>query len=157
MKAEYLNPFLKSAVETFTIMVNLPVTLGKIYLLKEPNKTDISSIIEFLGDLSGKVAMSYTTEVALKISSKFLGEPVKELNENVADCLNEIANIVAGSAKKYLQSYHLTMSLPSIVRGHSKMIENSRNIPVICIPFNCELGSFIMEAKIRKKGSLLDD
>jgi len=156
MKAEYLNPFLKSAVETFIVMVNLPVTLGKIYLLKEPNKADISSIIEFSGDITGKVAISYTLDVALKISSKFLGETVKELNADVADCLGEIANIIAGSAKKYLQSYRLTMSLPSIIRGQSKMIESSKNLPVICIPFNSEIGSFVMEAKITPRGSLLD-
>jgi len=148
MKAEYLNPFLKSTVETFKIMVDIPITLGKIYLLKEPNNTDISSVIEFSGDAIGKVSILYTKDVALKISSKFLGEKVTELNEEVADCLGEIANIIAGSAKKYLPSMRLTISLPSIVRGPSKITEISKNVPVICIPFNSEVGGFIMEFKM---------
>jgi len=156
MKAEYLNPFLKSTVETFSIMVNLPVTLGKIYLLKEPNKTDISSLLEFSGDVRGKVAILYTLDVALKISSKFLGEKITELNEDVADSIREIANIIAGSAKKYMPALHLTMSLPSIVRGPSRILEG-RKLPVICVPFNCELGSFIMEAKMSSGTSLLDN
>jgi len=148
MKAEYLNPFLKSTMETFKIMVDIPVTLGNIYLLKEPNNTDISSVVEFSGDVTGKVSILYTLDVALKISSKFLGENMKDLNEDVADCLGEIANIIAGSAKKYLPSMRFTISLPSIVRGKSKITEISKNIPVICIPFNSEVGGFIMEFKL---------
>jgi len=154
MKAEYLNPFLKSTVETFKIMIDIPVTLGKIYLLKEPNNMDISSVVEFSGDVIGKVSILYTLDVALKISSKFLGEKMTDLNEDVADCIREIANIIAGSAKKYLPSMRLTISLPSIVRGQSKIIETSKNVPVICIPFNSEVGSFIMEARMTSRGSL---
>jgi len=156
MKAEYLNPFLKSTVETFNIMVNLPVTLGHIYLLKEPNKTDISSLLEFTGDIRGKVAMLYTLDVALKISSKFLGEKVTELNEDVADSIREIANIIAGCAKKYMPALHWTLSLPSIVRGPSRILEG-KNLPVVCIPFYSELGGFIMEAKMSYSKSRLDD
>jgi len=156
MKAEYLNPFLKSTVETFNIMVNLPVTVGNIYLLKEPNKTDISSLLEFSGDIRGKVAMLYTLDVALKISSKFLGEKITELNEDVADSIREITNIIAGSAKKYMPSMHWTLSLPSIVRGPSKILEGKK-LPVICIPFSSELGGFIMEAKMSSGKSVFDD
>jgi len=81
---------------------------------------------------------------------------VTELNEDVADSIREIANIIAGSAKKYMPTLHLTMSLPSIVRGPSKILEGKK-LPVICIPFSCELGNFIMEAKMSSGTSLLDD
>jgi chemotaxis protein CheX len=151
MKAEYLNPFLKSTVETFKIMVDIPVALGRIYLLKEPNDTDIASVIEFSGDVIGKVAILYTKDVALKISSKFLGEKMTDLNGDVADCIREIANIIAGSAKKYMQSLRLTISLPTVVRGPVNIAEKRKDIPVICIPFNSEVGSFIMETKMTSR------
>ena len=145
MKAEHVNPFLKSAVETFKTMVGLPVVPGKPYLLKEAgNNVDISGVITISGDINEIVAMAYPLTTALKISSKFLGEEIKELNTNVADCIGELSNIITGFAKKDLQSLHLSISLPSIVRDRSPVV-NPKNVPIICIPFSSEIGDFVME------------
>jgi chemotaxis protein CheX len=147
MKAEYLNPFLKSTMETFKVMIGLPVKPRQVYLLKEPHSADISSIIEISGDIEGKLVMSYPLDVALKICSKFLSENLKELNKNVTDCIGEIANIITGFAKKDFQSLRLKMSLPSIVCGKTDL-KATKESPVICIPFDSEAGCFILEIKM---------
>jgi chemotaxis protein CheX len=147
MKAEHINPFLKSTIETFKTMVNLPITPGKLYLRKEPSKADISGVIGLSGDIRGYVVIAYPLDTALKISSRFLGEEIKELNANVADCIGEIANIITGFAKKDLQSLHLSISLPSIVRGQNNITDMPKDAPTICIPFESESGNFTMEIK----------
>jgi chemotaxis protein CheX len=151
MKAEHINPFLKSTIETFKTMVGLQVTPGKLYLRKEPNNSDISGVIGLSGDIRGAVIMAYPLVTALKISSKFLGEEIKELNASVADCVGEISNIITGFAKKDLQSLHLSISLPSIVRGQGHVVDMPKDAPVMCIPFDSECGSFTMEVSMVDK------
>jgi chemotaxis protein CheX len=145
MKVEYLNPFLKSAMDTFRTMVNIIVKPGKPYLLKDHASADISGIINISGSMNGVLAIAYPLPTALKISSKFLGEEITDLNANVADCIGELANIISGSAKQNLPTLRLSMSLPKILRGQSPTVEMPRDIPVICIPFESEAGDFVME------------
>lgn len=144
MKAEHVNPFLKSAAETFKTMVSLTVKPGKPFLRKEPGSADISCVLNISGDVSGVIAMSYPTKTALGICSKFLGEEMKELNASVADCIGELANIVTGFAKKDFQSMRLSISLPNIVYGQITGMPDGAS--VLCIPFESEAGSFIVEA-----------
>ncbi|MDR0516854.1 MAG: chemotaxis protein CheX [Fibromonadaceae bacterium] len=151
MKAEYINPFLKSTIETFKTMLGIPVTPGKLYLRKEPGNADISGVIGLSGDIRGVVIMAYPVDSAIKISSKFLGEEIKELNASVADCVGELSNIITGFAKKDLQSLHLSISLPSIVRGHNHVVDMPKDAPVMCIPFESEFGSFTMEVSMVEK------
>jgi chemotaxis protein CheX len=151
MKAEHVNPFLKSTIETFKTMVGLNVTPGKLFLRKEPHNADISGVIGLSGDIRGAVVMAYPAQTALKISSKFLAEDIKELNNSVADCVGEITNIITGFAKKDLQHLHLSISLPSIVRGSNHVVDMPKEAPVMCIPFSCECGDFIMEVSMVEK------
>ncbi len=151
MKAEHINPFLKSTIDTFKTMVGIAVTPGKLYLRKEPNNADISGVIGLSGDIRGAVVMAYPLATALKLCSKFVGEEIKELNASVADCIGEIANIITGFAKKDLQALHLSISLPSIVRGQGHVVDMPKEAPVMCIPFDSEVGSFVMEVSMVDK------
>ena len=144
MKAEHVNPFLKSTVETFKTMVGLAATPGKPYLF-ESGSTDISGVITITGDIHGTVAIAYPRGTALKISSKFLGEDINELNSSVNDCIGELSNIITGFAKKDLQSLRVSISLPKIMLDQSPTAYMPKGVPIMCIPFNSEIGSFVME------------
>jgi len=143
MKAEQVNPFLKSAVETFKTMVNLAVKPGTPYLRKEASQPEISGVVNISGDIRGTFAMTYPSATAIKVCSKFLGEEIKELNASVADCIGELTNIVTGFAKKNLKSLLFSISLPKVV--HNQTIIPT-DVPVICIPFESDMGTFIIEA-----------
>ncbi|MDR1811431.1 MAG: chemotaxis protein CheX [Candidatus Fibromonas sp.] len=145
MKAEHVNPFLKSTIETFKIMLNAAIKPGKPYLLKEHDNVDISGLISISGDITGMLALAYPLNTALKISSKFQGEEVKELNSSVSDCIGELSNIITGFAKKDLKSLHLSISLPRILRNQNPAIDMPKDAPVMCIPFDSEMGNFVME------------
>jgi len=145
MKAEHINPFLRSTIETFKTMVSLNVTPGKPYLLKEQNNMDISGIIHISGDITGVVAMAYPLPTALKICSKFLGEEIKELNKSVTDCIGELSNIVSGFAKKDMRTLRLSISLPKILQDQCPSVDMPKDAPIMCIPFDGEAGSFVME------------
>ncbi len=145
MKAEHINPFLKSTIETFSIMLNTAIKPGKPYLLKEHNSVDISGIISISGDITGMLALAYPLSTALRISSKFLSEEIKELNSKVSDSIGELSNICAGFAKKDLKNLHLYISLPRIVRNQNPAVDMPKDAPIMCIPFESDIGNFVME------------
>jgi len=143
MKAEQVNPFLRSAVETFKTMVNIAVKPGTPYLRKEVSIPDVSGVINISGDIKGTFAMTYPEATAIKICSKFLKEEIREMNADVIDCIGELTNIVTGFTKQELKSMKFSISLPSVVRNQAGI---SAGVPVICVPFESDIGSFVIEA-----------
>jgi chemotaxis protein CheX len=151
MKAENVNPFLKSTIDTFATMLGMTIKPGKVFLRSETTNSDISGVIGLSGDVRGAVVMGYPSATAMKIVSAFLGEEVNELNEDVADAIGELTNIITGFAKKDLSHLNLSISLPSIVRGENHMVDMPKEAPVMCVPFSGECGSFIMEVSMVEK------
>jgi chemotaxis protein CheX len=151
MKAEHVNPFLKSTIETFATMLSMEIKPGKIYLRNKPTNSDISGVIGLSGDIRGAVVMAYPTTSALKIVSAFIGETVTSLNDDVADAVGELTNIITGFAKKDLTDINMSISLPSIVRGENHMVDMPKEAPVMCIPFDGDSGPFVMEVSIMEK------
>jgi Predicted inhibitor of MCP methylation, homolog of CheC len=106
---------------------------------------DISGIIHISGDIIGILAMAYPLPTALNISSKFLGEEIRELNKSVTDCIGELSNIISGFAKKDMKTLHLSISLPKILRDQCPSVDMPKGAPVMCIPFDSEAGNFVMQ------------
>jgi chemotaxis protein CheX len=144
MKAEYINPFLKSTIETFKTMVNLAIKPGKIYLRSDTDAADVYAEINISGNLDGSIVMAYPRDTAIKVSSRFLGEEVRELNANAIDCVGELANIVTGFAKKDLHNLRLVISLPSVVQNREE-VNVPKGVPIVCVPFDSDAGRFIVE------------
>jgi chemotaxis protein CheX len=151
MKAEYINPFLKSTIETFATMLKKKIVPGKVYLRLEPHNTDISGVIGLSGDIRGAVVMAYPKETALKVVSAFIGEAVTEFDASVSDAIGELANIIIGYAKKDLTGISISISLPSVIRGANHLVDMPKNAPVVCIPFSGECGDFVIEVSIIEK------
>lgn len=151
MKAEHINPFLKSTIETFNTMLKKKANPGKIFLRQEPHNADISGVIGLSGDIRGAVVMAYPKATALSVVSAFLGENVTELNETVSDAIGELTNIITGYAKRDLSDLNLSISLPSVIRGQNHLVDMPKDAPVVCIPFTGECGDFIIEVSMVEK------
>lgn len=151
MKAEHINPFLKSTMDTFQTMLKRKIIPGKVFLRTQPHNADISGVIGLSGDIRGAVVMAYPKETALKVVSAFLGENVTDLNEMVADAIGELTNIITGYAKKDLMDLHMSISLPSVIRGVNHLVDMPKDAPVVCIPFSGECGEFVIEVSMVEK------
>ena len=151
MRAEHINPFLKSTMDTFKTMLKRTIVPGKVFLRKEPHNADISGVIGLSGDIRGAVVMAYPRETALKVVSAFLGEEVTELDATVSDAIGELTNIITGYAKKDLNDLQMSISLPSVIRGQNHLVDMPKDAPVVCIPFSGECGEFIIEVSMVEK------
>lgn len=149
MRAELINPFLKATLSTFQTMVNTSPAPGTPYVKAEPGLAhDISGIIGLSGGAKGAVIISFPTKTALAAVSAFIGLNVTQVDADVTDAVGELANIIAGAAKADLAGLNVTISLPSVVVGQNHKVTTPKDIPSIVIPFNCNLGEFIVEVCI---------
>ncbi|HRX84336.1 MAG TPA: chemotaxis protein CheX [Phycisphaerae bacterium] len=146
MDVKFINPFIQSVVRVFETMVHVKMSVGKPYLKSEDHSAaDVSGIIGFSGDAAGAVVISFSTDVACKSASQFAGITIDPQHPDFADAIGELANMVAGNAKKEFTDLNIKISLPSVVIGKQFTVSNSRTAPRIVIPCKCELGDIYVE------------
>jgi len=146
MDVKMINPFVHSVKRVFETMVHVKMTVGKPYVKKDNHlPADVSGIIGFSGDAAGAVVVSFSNAVACKAASSFAGIDIDENHADFADAIGELANMVAGNAKKEFTDLNIRISLPSVVIGQQFLVSNSRTAPRIVIPCTCELGDINVE------------
>jgi chemotaxis protein CheX len=151
MKVEYINPFIESVDEMFTMMLSSSATRGDIGVSKEvdTNPREIMALIGLSGHAKGMVSMAFPLSTALHMVNQLLGTETKSFDDSVADAVAEMVNIVAGGAKAKFKLEEgqtpLKLSLPTVVRGKSYDIQYPKNTVWIAVPFESEFGPFQMQ------------
>ena len=149
MNVEYINPFLIAVKNVFDTMINLPYRLGKP-VVKNSGTTayDVSGIIGISGEVIGCVVVSFPTQIALKVGSSLLGEELKKVDADCTDAIGEVANMIAGDAKKRFPKANTTISVPSVIIGSHKVAYPS-GLPIISIPCETDAGQFAIEVALK--------
>jgi chemotaxis protein CheX len=151
MKVEYINPFIKSTINTFHTMIGDTPKPGKPEIKKDPFPVfDISGVIGISGEAIGSVVLSYPKVVALKIASKFIQEDIKIVGKELADAIGEITNIIAGNAKQDLTQFKISISLPNVIIGTGHQIRTPGESPILIVPFVSAFGTFGLEVCIKE-------
>jgi chemotaxis protein CheX len=144
MNIAHIEPFIDSTVGLFRDMFKIESEYLTPYLLNRdsPYEWDISGIIGISGDSRGVVVISFEAAFATEITAGLVGRKVGIDDPDVIDVIGELVNIVAGNAKKGLEEFRLSISLPSIVKGFNHRISWPSNAPIIGIPFKTASGKF---------------
>ena len=149
MNVEFINPFIKALLNVLTTMAQTTVTAGKPKLKNDSiSKGDVSGIIGMIGPkIKGSFSISFDESLALTIMQRMLGERPDTLNEEVADMVGEITNMVTGGAKMELgeQGYEFDMATPAIVTGPSHSIVHQVSGPKLVITFTSPEGNVHLE------------
>jgi chemotaxis protein CheX len=150
IKVEHINPFVTSTMETFVKMVGIEAKPGKIALKKNTSLIyDVSGIIGLSGGAKGVVSLSFPKASALKITNKFMGANHSDFNPETNDAIGELANIVAGNAKKGLTEFNIQISLPSVIMGENHQIMEAKDVLSFVVPFTTECGDFHMGVSLK--------
>jgi len=151
MKVEWINPFLTATVETFSRMARVKVIPGRPYLFTDQqNSKDISGVIGLSGTLKGAVVIGMPQEVALQMVHKLVGTRYDKLTAEVSDGVGELANIIAGYAKKDITGEDIQIALPTVIYGPKHVVSMPSDVPVVVIPFESECGPFVIEVGMKK-------
>lgn len=142
-------PFINSVRLVFATMVKIPTTVDRPHFKSEPApQYDVSSIIGFSGDIVGSVVVSFQKEAAVQLVSAFAGMPIDPNTSDFPDAVCELANMIAGSAKKDL-GHNATITVPSVILGHGHQIARLSDVPCLVVPCKTPVGDFAVEVNIK--------
>jgi len=104
MKAEHVNPFIKSFIDILKSVAGIEVSIGKPFLKESPILLkDVAIIIGITSDLKGQVVISMDKDTALSVASHMMmGLPLNELDEMSKSALCEIGNMILGHSASEL-------------------------------------------------------
>lgn len=150
MDVRYINPFMRAIKNVFQTMLKLDVTLQKPHIKTDGRASaDVSGVIGFSGDATGCVVLSFPKEAACNIASTFAGMPISLESVDMVDAIGELANMVAGNAKKDFEGVRISISLPSVVIGADHIVGQSRMVPRLVLPCTSTLGNFFVEVAMK--------
>lgn len=152
VKVEHINPFIKATIETFKAMLAVDLKMGKPRLRGDTNTShDISGIIGISGDAKGAIALSFPKNTALDTVGKFIGEAIPDINADVTDAIGELANIIAGAAKKDLKDFSVSISLPTVITGAGHSVCEAKDVISMLVPFTYEDLTFDLAVALKSK------
>lgn len=150
MKVKYINPFLNASVNLFKEYMGFSAKAGSPYVLGDPQDlSEVSGIIGLAGETVGAVVLSFSRETAIAMVSKMENHSYTALSAEVIDGVGELINIIAGNAKRDLSDFRIEISLPGVITGTTYRIHWPDGIPVVCIPFESEVGPFSVNVSLR--------
>ncbi len=148
---DYAKCIAESTQEIFSSMIMLEVTPGAPYQRDKSKLTDsISGIIGLAGNIKGMLAIHLPTELALAVTTAFLGMEVEEIDDDVRDAIGELANMLGGNLKSALdpKGSEIKLSMPSTVSGEEYSIDCIADADEITVPFSLEGKTFLVELQI---------
>jgi chemotaxis protein CheX len=143
-------PFVNAVRNVFSTMVGIETTVQRPHVKGRPIASyDVSAIIGFGGEILGSVVLSLQTSAAEKLVEAFCGMHIDPADPDFADAVGELANMVAGGAKKDLHK-QASITTPSVIIGPGHMIARLKDVPCLVIPCTTEVGDFAVEISIKE-------
>ncbi|MDR1365557.1 MAG: chemotaxis protein CheX [Holosporales bacterium] len=109
---------------------------GQICEVSSVKLNEVTVFQEALGEVSGRICLSFSKQVAInlsnKIMSKICGENanIKEFNEDAEEALKELLNIILGKATALLEQDNLGLIFepPVISQDAEQMMEGASEV-----------------------------
>jgi len=149
LDSKLILPFVRSTMNVFTTMVKVTPEIGKPHMKEKVETTfDVSGIIGFSGDIVGSVVVSYQLETARSLINALVGMEIDPKSSDFADGIGELANMIAGNAKKDL-GVVANIAVPTVIIGRGHIIGRLSDVPCIVIPCRTSVGEFTVEVNIK--------
>lgn len=149
--SQFIAYFVHSVKDVLQTMAGVTVTVGAPARKQDPLGTyDVSGIIGFSGEFVGSMVLSFHRNTAVAIASSFAGAPVSADSPDFADAVGELANMIAGSAKRSFGG-GTSISVPSIIMGNGHSIARLQDVPCLVIPCKTAAGEFAVEVNIKPR------
>jgi chemotaxis protein CheX len=143
-------PFVNSVRSVFQTMVKVETTVNRPHLKTDATPSyDVSSIIGFTGDVIGNVVISLQLAAAKHLVAAFAGMQMEPGTPDFADAIGELANMIAGGAKKHLGTA-ASITVPTVIIGSGHQIARLSDVPCLVIPCQTPVGNFAVEVNIKQ-------
>ena len=111
---------------------------------------EVSALISFTGDVIGSMIISMNDTDCLKTVSRLLYSEVSEIDSDALDGMEELINIIAGSAAARFRS-NTGLGLPMILLGEKQRLRGTADSPWEFIRVKSDdLGEFLIGATLKE-------
>lgn len=132
-----INPFIEQTVYVFDAMLGWPVERRSISLKPDfAPALDVCGLVELRGARRGALALGGSRRLAGRVAAKLLGPGRCHVEEDVADCIGELTNTVAGRATASLHQYRVRISVPSVLMGLPAAGRIDCRAPTVAVMFD---------------------
>ena len=148
MNVKLINPFINATINVLETMAFVNVTAGKPYVKKDNVAVgDVTGVLGLTGVANGTVSVTFEEKCILTVVSNMFGETMTELNNEIADAVGELTNMISGQARRELEEVGKVFkaAIPSVITGRNHSITHYTDGPKIAIPFSTENGDFTIE------------
>jgi len=149
MDTRFLNPVTESASHALKVMLQMSVTFESPEGIETGRPQDVSGIVGLSGDVDGSLMIRFPLPVAHALMARLSGDSYAPNQENLADGMSELINMIAGAAKSRLPGMNVTMSGPLIVYGADHTIHLPEGIISASVPCITDAGNFRIDVAIR--------
>jgi chemotaxis protein CheX len=148
-------PFVNSVRNVFTTMLKTTTTIERPRFKDgTEGRHDVSGIIGFSGGIVGTVVIGLSTEVSLKLVKVFAGGLDMEFGSaDFNDAVGELANMIAGSAKKNM-GVPAGITVPTVIIGSNHRTAQLTGVPCVVLPCTNAYGNFDVEVNIKQNNAI---
>jgi chemotaxis protein CheX len=158
MRVEYINPFVESAYNVLSEVLQSEVNRGELYLKSAAMPMlGVAMIVGLAGDVEGRVLFDMKLETGLAVASAMLTsmdmEPVEELNDMARATLTELANMITGQAVTKLHNlgFRFDLTPPAIFSGQNMEVSDP-NFEALIVPMELPQGKIEINVAVRERG-----
>ncbi len=157
MRVEYINPFVESAYNVLSEVLQTEVNRGELYLKSAAMPMlGVAMIVGLAGDVEGRVLFDMKLETGLAVASAMLTsmdmEPVEELNDMARATLTELANMITGQAVTKLHDlgFRFDLTPPAIFSGQNMEVSDP-NFEALIVPMELPQGKIEINVAVRER------
>jgi chemotaxis protein CheX len=156
MRAEFINAFLKAAIEVLAGETGLRVDRGSLTLRPSTSTShDVNALVEISGErIGGMVLVGMTTETALALLGKMLDQHMTELDELTRSGIAELTDVIATRACGLLDSadYSCTTTPATFIAGTGAQV-STLTVQSVVVPLHLLLGTVELQVALTERGS----
>lgn len=157
MRVEYINPFVESAYNVLTEVLQTEVSRGDLYLKSAAMPMlGVAAIIGLAGDVEGRVLFDMKLDTSIKVASVMLSsmdmEPVSEFNDMARATITELANMITGQAVTKLHNlgFKFDLTPPAIFKGDNMEISDP-DFEALIVPMELPMGRIEINVAVRER------
>ncbi len=155
MKVEFINPFVKAAIDVLKSEIGSEVERGRLRVeSSQSSNQDVSVMIGVTGAAQGFVLYSMSSDTARGIVGKMMGQPFEEFDALAQSGIAEMGNVITGLASRGLSEtgYVCNITPPTLITGKNTTI-GTLDIPRLALPLTTACGEIEIHLALREMGA----
>lgn len=156
MDVKFLNPFLEAALMVLKSELDVDAERGELALERSAaTADDVSVLISVVGEVSGMVLYSLSTQTAIAIVSKILDQPFDSFDELAQSGIGELGNVITGQAGQRVAKlgFDVNISPPTLIFGKGTLI-STLDFDRLVVPLGTELGTINIHLALRETNAM---